>query len=36
MITEAQKLHDRIGRRELVSWNVIISGFSLNKKSEEA
>jgi pentatricopeptide repeat protein len=36
MITEAQKLRDSIGRRELVSWNAIISGFSLNKKSEEA
>ncbi|TVU31850.1 hypothetical protein EJB05_23552, partial [Eragrostis curvula] len=36
MITEAQKLHDRIGRRELVSWNAIISGFSLNRQSEEA
>lgn len=36
MIAEAQKLHDRIGRQELVSWNAIISGFSLNKQSEEA
>ncbi|CAD6268558.1 unnamed protein product [Miscanthus lutarioriparius] len=36
MITEAQKLHDRIGGQELVSWNSIISGFSLNKQSEEA
>jgi pentatricopeptide repeat protein len=36
MITEAQKLHERIGRKELVSWNAIISGFSLNKQSEEA
>ncbi|KAL6905270.1 hypothetical protein ACP4OV_002871 [Aristida adscensionis] len=36
MITEAQKLHDRMGRQELVSWNAIISGFSLSKQSEEA
>lgn len=35
-ITEAQKLHDRIGGQELVSWNSIISGFSLTKQSEEA
>ncbi|KAL6641402.1 hypothetical protein ACP70R_019583 [Stipagrostis hirtigluma subsp. patula] len=36
MITEAQKLHDKVGRQELVSWNAIISGFSLSKQSEEA
>jgi pentatricopeptide repeat protein len=36
VITEAQKLHDRIGGQELVSWNSIISGFSLTKQSEEA
>lgn len=36
MIADAQKLHDRIGRQELVSWNAIISGFSLNKQSEDA
>ncbi|KAF8727981.1 hypothetical protein HU200_018553 [Digitaria exilis] len=31
MITEVQKLHDRIGGQELISWNSIISGFSLNR-----
>ncbi|CAM0911310.1 unnamed protein product [Alopecurus aequalis] len=36
MMTDAQKLHDRIGRQELVSWNAIMSGFSLNKQSEDA
>lgn len=36
MITDAQKLHERIGSQQLVSWNSIISGFSLNKQSEEA
>ncbi|KAG0534796.1 hypothetical protein BDA96_04G310700 [Sorghum bicolor] len=36
MITGALKLHDRIGGQELVSWNSIIAGFSLNKQSEEA
>lgn len=36
MMEEAQKLHDRIGTQTLVSWNAIISGFSLQKQSEEA
>ncbi|KAF6989552.1 hypothetical protein CFC21_006878 [Triticum aestivum] len=36
MMTDAQKLHDRIGKQELVSWNAIMSGFSLNKQSEDA
>lgn len=36
MMADAQKLHDRIGRQELVSWNAIMSGFSLNKQSEDA
>ncbi|KAL5225583.1 hypothetical protein ABZP36_012222 [Zizania latifolia] len=36
MIEEAQKLHDRIGRQQVISWNAILSGFSLNKQSEEA
>ncbi|KAF0928705.1 hypothetical protein E2562_006128 [Oryza meyeriana var. granulata] len=36
IIDEAQKLHDRIGRQQVVSWNAILSGFSLNKESEEA
>nr|AAL79803.1 putative pentatricopeptide repeat domain containing protein [Oryza sativa Japonica Group] len=36
IIDEAQKLHDRIGGQQVVSWNAILSGFSLNKESEEA
>ncbi|KAK9272083.1 hypothetical protein L1049_002452 [Liquidambar formosana] len=36
MMEEAQKLHDRIGDQMMVSWNAIISGFSLQKQSEEA
>jgi pentatricopeptide repeat protein len=36
MMTDAQKFHDRTGSQELVSWNAIMSGFSLNKQSEDA
>ncbi|KAJ6802675.1 pentatricopeptide repeat-containing protein [Iris pallida] len=36
MMEDAQKLHDRIQKRTLVSWNAIISGFSFLKQSEEA
>ena len=36
MMEEAKKLHDRTAKRTLVSWNAIISGFSLQKQSEEA
>ncbi|KAI0491729.1 hypothetical protein KFK09_025989 [Dendrobium nobile] len=36
MLEEAQALHDRIESQTMVSWNAIISGFSLQKKSEEA
>ncbi|XP_064959445.1 pentatricopeptide repeat-containing protein At3g02330, mitochondrial-like [Musa acuminata AAA Group] len=36
MMGEAQKLHDRIDKQTLVSANAIISGFSLQKQSEEA
>ncbi|XP_008783105.2 pentatricopeptide repeat-containing protein At3g02330, mitochondrial [Phoenix dactylifera] len=36
MMEEAQKLHQRIEKQTLVSWNAIISGFSLQKQSEEA
>ncbi|ONK76697.1 uncharacterized protein A4U43_C03F31180 [Asparagus officinalis] len=36
MMEEAQKLHSRIEEQTLVSWNAIISGFSLQKQSEVA
>ncbi|XP_042431332.1 pentatricopeptide repeat-containing protein At3g02330, mitochondrial-like [Zingiber officinale] len=36
MMGEAQKLHDRIEKQNLVSANAIISGFTLQKQSEEA
>ncbi|XP_010257871.2 PREDICTED: pentatricopeptide repeat-containing protein At3g02330 [Nelumbo nucifera] len=36
MMEEAGKLHDRIDNQKIVSWNAIISGFSLQKQSEEA
>lgn len=36
MISEALKLHARIGMQQLVSWNAIISGFSVQNQSEEA
>ncbi|KAA8530492.1 hypothetical protein F0562_005201 [Nyssa sinensis] len=35
-VAEAEKLHDRIEEQTMVSWNAIISGFSLQKQSEEA
>ncbi|KAF9612066.1 hypothetical protein IFM89_037985 [Coptis chinensis] len=36
MMEEAKKLHDRVEKQTMVSWNAIISGFSLQKQSEEA
>ncbi|XP_020583594.1 pentatricopeptide repeat-containing protein At3g02330 [Phalaenopsis equestris] len=36
MLEEAQILHGRIESQTMVSWNTIISGFSLQKRSEEA
>ncbi|KAK9112014.1 hypothetical protein Scep_019533 [Stephania cephalantha] len=36
MMNEAKKLHNRVTKETLVSWNAIISGFSLQKLSEEA
>ncbi|XP_042489682.1 LOW QUALITY PROTEIN: pentatricopeptide repeat-containing protein At3g02330, mitochondrial-like [Macadamia integrifolia] len=33
---EAEKLHDKIENQTMVSWNSIISGYSLQKQSEEA
>ncbi|PIA58235.1 hypothetical protein AQUCO_00500287v1 [Aquilegia coerulea] len=36
MMEEAWKLHDRVEKQTMVSWNAIISGFSLKKQSEEA
>ncbi|KAK8494994.1 hypothetical protein V6N13_100035 [Hibiscus sabdariffa] len=36
MMEEAEKIHDRIEQQTMVSWNAIISGFSLQKESEEA
>ncbi|MCL7026949.1 hypothetical protein MKW94_021400 [Papaver nudicaule] len=36
MIEEAKKLHERIGKQTVVSWNAMISGFSLQKQSENA
>ncbi|KAJ4960884.1 hypothetical protein NE237_020794 [Protea cynaroides] len=33
---EAEKLHDRIENQTMVSWNAIISGYSLQKQSEDA
>ncbi|KAJ4786462.1 Pentatricopeptide repeat-containing protein [Rhynchospora pubera] len=36
MIGEALKLHERIGTRQLVSWNAILAGFSAQKQSKEA
>ncbi|KAK6928027.1 Pentatricopeptide repeat [Dillenia turbinata] len=36
MMEEAEKLHYRIGEEAVVSWNAIISGYSLQKESEEA
>ncbi|KAK8558814.1 hypothetical protein V6N12_042108 [Hibiscus sabdariffa] len=36
MMEEAEKVHDRIEQQTMVSWNAIISGFSLTKESEKA
>nr|KJB48240.1 hypothetical protein B456_008G059500 [Gossypium raimondii] len=36
MMEEAEKIHDRIEQQTMVCWNAIISGFSLQKESEEA
>ncbi|CBI16904.3 unnamed protein product, partial [Vitis vinifera] len=36
MMEKAEKLHDRLAEQTVVSWNAIISGFSLQKQSEEA
>lgn len=36
MLEEAQALHGRVESQSMVSWNAIISGFSSQKRSEEA
>ncbi|OVA10264.1 Pentatricopeptide repeat [Macleaya cordata] len=36
MMEEAEKLHERIGKQTMASWNAIISGFSSQKQSEDA
>ncbi|CAN6702301.1 unnamed protein product [Malus baccata var. baccata] len=36
MMEEAEKIHDRTEGQIMVSWNAIISGFSLLKQNEEA
>ncbi|KAM2858911.1 pentatricopeptide repeat-containing protein At3g02330, mitochondrial [Malus sylvestris] len=36
MMEEAEKIHDRTEEQTMVSWNAIISGFSLHKQDEEA
>lgn len=36
MMEDAEKLNDRLVEKTAVSWNAIISGFSLQKQSEEA
>ncbi|XWS36880.1 hypothetical protein CRYUN_Cryun20dG0123100 [Craigia yunnanensis] len=36
MMEEAEKIHERIEQQIMVCWNAIISGFSLQKESEEA
>ncbi|XP_017975619.1 PREDICTED: pentatricopeptide repeat-containing protein At3g02330 [Theobroma cacao] len=36
MMEEAEKIHHRIEQQTMVCWNAIISGFSLQKESEEA
>ncbi|KAF8407910.1 hypothetical protein HHK36_007048 [Tetracentron sinense] len=36
MMEAAEKLHDRIEKQTMVSWNSIISGYSLQKQSEES
>ncbi|XP_019259555.1 PREDICTED: pentatricopeptide repeat-containing protein At3g02330 [Nicotiana attenuata] len=35
-VEEAEKLHERMEEQTIVSWNAIISGFSLRKQSEES
>ncbi|WMV36074.1 hypothetical protein MTR67_029459 [Solanum verrucosum] len=35
-VEEAEKLHERMNEQTIVSWNAIISGFSLREQSEEA
>lgn len=35
-VEEAEKLHYRMAEQTMVSWNALISGFSLNEQSEEA
>ncbi|KAK4338648.1 hypothetical protein RND71_043135 [Anisodus tanguticus] len=35
-VEEAEKLHERMEGQTIVSWNAIISGFSLREQSEEA
>ncbi|XP_011658917.1 pentatricopeptide repeat-containing protein At3g02330, mitochondrial isoform X2 [Cucumis sativus] len=36
MMEEAEKIHYRLEEQTMVSWNAIISGFSLQKKSEDS
>ncbi|XP_047978055.1 pentatricopeptide repeat-containing protein At3g02330, mitochondrial [Salvia hispanica] len=36
VVEEAEKLHDRMAEQTLVSWNSIISGYSLSEQSEGA
>ncbi|KAJ0099772.1 hypothetical protein Patl1_21578 [Pistacia atlantica] len=36
MMEEAEKIHDRMKEKNMVSWNAIISGFSGQKQSENA
>ncbi|XP_077236631.1 pentatricopeptide repeat (PPR) superfamily protein [Tasmannia lanceolata] len=36
LMEDADKLHNRIKKQTMVSWNAIISGFTLQKQSEEA
>ncbi|XP_059449128.1 pentatricopeptide repeat-containing protein At3g02330, mitochondrial [Corylus avellana] len=36
MMEEAEKIHDRLEEPTMVSWNAIISGFSMQKQSESA
>ncbi|XP_071694051.1 pentatricopeptide repeat-containing protein At3g02330, mitochondrial [Rutidosis leptorrhynchoides] len=35
-VEDAKKLHERMDEQTMVSWNAIISGFSLQEQSEEA
>ncbi|XP_058112433.1 pentatricopeptide repeat-containing protein At3g02330, mitochondrial [Magnolia sinica] len=36
VMEDAEKLHDRLEKQTMVSWNAIVSGFSMQKQSEEA